>query len=132
MWRRAELALACLLGLAVAPVAAGAHEALNIEDEFVKGVFSPSFTPPPAGTYELPTIKRVPAFVLRDAGGHRVSTQAVTGGKVAVVSFIYTACSDRLGCPPASLTPPSLQARGQGGRLRGRRELLSISFHSPP
>ena len=50
MWRRAELALAFLLGLAVSPVAAGAHEALNLEDEFVKGVFSPSFTPPPAGT----------------------------------------------------------------------------------
>ena len=74
-------------------------------------MFSPSFTPPPAGTYELPAIKRVPAFVLRDAGGHRVSTQAVTAGKVAVVSFIYTACSDRLGCPLASLALQSLQAR---------------------
>ena len=50
MWRRAELVLAVLLGLVVSPVLAGAHEALNIEDEFVKGVFSPSFTAPPAGT----------------------------------------------------------------------------------
>jgi len=128
MWRRAELALALLLGLAVSPGAAGAHEALNIEDEFVKGVFSPSFTPPPAGTYELPAIKRVPAFVLRDAGGHRVSTQAVTAGKVAVVSFIYTACSDRLGCPLASLALQSLQARVKDEGLSGSVALLSISF----
>ena len=119
MWRRAELALAFLLVLAVSPGAAGAHEALNIEDEFVKGVFSPSFTPPPAGSYELPAIKRVPAFVLRDAGGHRVSTQAVTAGKVAVVSFIYTACSDRLGCPLASLALQSLQARVKDEGLSG-------------
>jgi cytochrome oxidase Cu insertion factor (SCO1/SenC/PrrC family) len=128
MWRRAELALAFLLGLVVAPGAAGAHEALNIGDEFVKGVFSPSFTPPPAGTYELPAIKRVPSFVLRDAGGHRVSTQAVTAGKVAVVSFIYTACSDRLGCPLASLALQSLQARVKDEGLSGSVTLLSISF----
>ncbi|MGZ3460466.1 MAG: SCO family protein, partial [Archangium sp.] len=128
MWRRAELALALLLGLAVSPGATGAHEALNIEDEFVKGVFSPSFTPPPAGTYALPAIKRVPAFVLRDAGGHRVSTQAVTAGKVAVVSFIYTACSDRLGCPLASLALQSLQARVKDEGLSGSVTLLSISF----
>jgi cytochrome oxidase Cu insertion factor (SCO1/SenC/PrrC family) len=128
MCRRAELALAFLLCLAVSPAAAGAHEALNLEDEFVKGVFSPSFTPPPAGTYELPAIKRVPAFVLRDAGGHRVSTQAVTAGKVAVVSFIYTACSDRLGCPLASLALQSLQARVRDEGLSESVALLSISF----
>jgi cytochrome oxidase Cu insertion factor (SCO1/SenC/PrrC family) len=128
MWRRAELALAFLLCLAVSPAAVGAHEALNLEDEFVKGVFSPSFTPPPAGTYKLPAIKRVPAFVLRDAGGHRVSTQTVTAGKVAVVSFIYTACSDRLGCPLASLALQSLQARVRDEGLSESVALLSISF----
>src|SRR5258705_11080696 len=128
MWRRAELALACLLGLAVAPVAAGAHEALNIEDEFVKGVFSPSFTPPPAGTYELPAIKRVPAFVLRDAGGHRVSTQAVTPGKGAGGSFIYTARSHRFGFPRASLSLQSLPARVKDEGLSGSGAPLSLRF----
>ena len=67
MPRRAELVFALLLSLGSAPTAVAAHEALNIEDEFVKGVFSPSFTPPAAGTYELPAIKRVPGFLLRDA-----------------------------------------------------------------
>jgi cytochrome oxidase Cu insertion factor (SCO1/SenC/PrrC family) len=57
-----------------------------------------------------------------------VSTQAVTAGKVAVVSFIYTACSDRLGCPLASLALQSLQARVKDEGLSGSVALLSISF----
>jgi hypothetical protein len=64
MLRRAELALALLVGLAVAPAAAAAHEALSLEDEFIKGVFSPNFMPPAAGSYELPAVKRVAGFVL--------------------------------------------------------------------
>jgi len=128
MRRRAELVFVLLLSLAAAPGAVVAHEALNIEDEFVKGVFSPSFTPPPPGTYELPAIKRVPGFVLRDAAGQRVSTQAITAGKVAVISFIYTACPDRLVCPLSSLALQSLQARVKDEGLSGRVALLSISF----
>jgi cytochrome oxidase Cu insertion factor (SCO1/SenC/PrrC family) len=128
MWRRAELVFALLLGVAAAPAASVAHEAVNIEDEYVKGVFSPSFTPPPAGTYELPPVKHVPAFILRDTAGHLVNTQAITAGKVVVVSFIYTACSDRLGCPLASLALQSLQARVKDEGLSGSVALLSISF----
>ena len=128
MRRRAELAFALLLSLASVPMAVAAHEALSIEDEFVKGVFSPSFTPPAAGTYELPAIKRVPGFLLRDAAGQRVNTQAITAGKVAVISFIYTACPERLGCPLASLALQNLQTRVKDEALGGHVALLSISF----
>jgi len=128
MRRRAELVVALLLSLAAAPGSALAHEALSIEDEFVKGVFSPNFTPPAAGTYELPAIRHVSDFVLRDASGRRVSTQTVTAGKVAVVSFIYTSCPDRLGCPLASLALQSLQTRVKDEGLGGHVALLSISF----
>jgi cytochrome oxidase Cu insertion factor (SCO1/SenC/PrrC family) len=126
MRRRADPVVALLLCLVAAP--AGAHEALNVEDEFVKGVFSPSFTPPAAGTYDLPAIKRVSSFVLRDASGQRVSTQTITAGKVAVISFIYTACPERLGCPLASLALQSLQTRVKDEGLDGSVALLSISF----
>jgi len=125
--RRAEVVLALCLALAW-PGDVLAHEAARLEDEFVKGVFSPSFTPPPAGSYELPPIKRVPGFVLRDSAGHSVNTQSVTGGKVAVVSFIYTACPERLGCPLASQALQSLQTRVKDEGLTGRVALLSISF----
>src|SRR5262250_2139917 len=109
MWRRAEIVTtALLLALTLASGAAQGHEALSLEEEFVKGVFSPSFTPPPAGTYDLPVLNRVPGFVLRDDTGHRIRTERLTAGKVTVVSFIYTACPERLGCPLASLALQSL------------------------
>jgi len=128
MLRRAELALALLVGLAVAPGAAAAHEALSLEDEFVKGVFSPNFVPPAAGSYELPAVKRVAGFVLKDSTGRAVDTERITAGKVAVVSFIYTACPERLGCPLASLALQDLQGRLKDEGLYRDVVLLSISF----
>jgi cytochrome oxidase Cu insertion factor (SCO1/SenC/PrrC family) len=128
MWRRADLAAALLVGLAVAPGVAGGHEAPSLEDEFVKGVFSPNFVPPTAGSYELPPVKRVAGFVLRDSMGRSVRTERITAGKVSVVSFIYTACPERLGCPLASLALQDLQGRLKEEGLDHDVALLSISF----
>jgi cytochrome oxidase Cu insertion factor (SCO1/SenC/PrrC family) len=110
----------------VAP--ARAHDAPRVDDEFIKGVFSPSFVPPPPGSYELPVISKVGSFVLRDVSGRSVSTDAVMAGKVAVVSFIYTACADRLGCPLASAVLRELQTRLRDEGLGGDTVLLTISF----
>ncbi|HET8576837.1 MAG TPA: SCO family protein, partial [Methylomirabilota bacterium] len=112
----------------MAPATVTAHEAASLEDEFVKGVFSPAFVPPAVGSYELPAIKRVPSFVLRDSSGREVNTRTIMAGKVAVVSFIYTACPERLGCPLASLALRDLQARLQDADLQARTVLISISF----
>ena len=128
MLRRAEHAFALCLALATAPAGARAHEALSLEDEFVKGVFSPNFVPPPPGSYELPPVKRVSAFVLKDSTGRQVDTGKLTAGKVAVVSFIYTACPERLGCPLASLALQDLQIRLKDEGLFRDVALLSISF----
>jgi cytochrome c peroxidase len=125
---RAKLALTLLVGLAAAPGAAAAHEALSLEDEFVKGVFSPNFVPPVPGSYELPAVKRVAGFVLRDSTGRAVNTREITAGKVAVVSFIYTACPERLGCPLASVALQDLQGRLKDEGLHRDVVLLSISF----
>ena len=97
-------------------------------DEFIQGAFAPAFVPPPAGSYELPAIKRVGAFTLRDTAGRPVDTRAATAGKIAVVSFIYTACPDRLGCPLASQTLRDLQARLLETGLVRQTALVSISF----
>jgi cytochrome oxidase Cu insertion factor (SCO1/SenC/PrrC family) len=125
--RQASLAL-LLAGAIVGAPAAGAHDAPQVDDEFIKGVFSPSFVPPPPGSYELPVVAKVGSFVLRDASGRSVSTSAVMSGKVAVVSFIYTACTDRLGCPLASAALRELQTRLRDEGLGGDAVLLTISF----
>lgn len=97
-------------------------------DEFIQGAFSPAFVPPAPGSYELPAIKQVSAFTLRDTTGRPVDTGTVMAGKIAVVSFIYTACPDRLGCPLASLTLRDLQARLRESKLDRETVLVSISF----
>src|SRR5712692_6776585 len=120
--------LAWVGGGLIVPPPVRAHEAVSLEEEFVKGVFSPAFTPPAAGSYDLPAVKRVPWVVLKDLTGRPVSTRQVTAGKVAVVSFIYTACPERLGYPLASLALQDLQAKLKDEGLWRRAMLLSISF----
>jgi cytochrome c peroxidase len=129
-WRGRLAPLAVLLACAGAggPPPARAHDAPPVEDEFIKGAFTPSFVPPPPGSYELPALARVGSFVLRDADGRRVSTDSVMAGKVAVVSFIYTACSDRLGCPLASTALRELQTRLRDAELERKAVLVTISF----
>ena len=58
--------LALMGGGLLVPPPVRAHEAVSVEEEFVKGVFSPAFTPPAAGSYELPAVKRVPGVILKD------------------------------------------------------------------
>src|SRR2546430_11124182 len=88
-------------GLGVPPPVR-AHEAVSVEEEFVKGVFSPAFTPPAAGSYDLPAAKRVPGVILKDLTGRSASTRRLTAGKVAVVRLTYTASPDRRCCPRAT------------------------------
>lgn len=105
-----------------------AHEIPGFEDTYIQGMFSPKFIPPAAGTYDLPVIRHVPAFVLIDAAGRRVNTGSLTHGKVAVVSFIYTTCSDRLGCPLAGMALRELQTKLVQEGLQDQAVLLSISL----
>lgn len=114
--------------VALTPLIAYAHEIPEFDAAYIQGVFSPQFTPPAPGTYDLPVIRRVSTFHLLDSAGRRVSTRAVMHGKVVVVSFIYTACSDRLGCPLASVALRELQAKLLQEGLQGRAVLLSISL----
>lgn len=123
--RLLPLALLCVCA-AVGPVAA--HDAPVVEDEFLKGAFAPSFVPPAPGTYELPVLGTVPALALRDADGRTISTASLMRGKVGIVSFVYTACADRLGCPLASAALRRVQERVRAEGLEGHVMLLTISF----
>src|SRR2546428_4831279 len=118
-------------GLGV-PAPVRAHEAVSVEEEFVKGVFSPAFTPPAAGSYELPAVKRVPGVILKDLTGRSASTRRVTAGKGAVVSFIYTACTEPLRFPLASPALQDLQAKLKAEGPERNTMPLSISLDPEP
>jgi len=126
MSRVARTAVAAAAALLVATAGSGAgadHAAHGAPEES-----PPRFEAPAPGSYELPAIKRVGAFTLRDTAGRAVDTRAVMAGKIAVVSFIYTACPDRLGCPLASQTLRDLQTRLRETGLARQTTLVSISF----
>ena len=135
-WRPLS-SLVLLAALAAGPTSA--HERPPAEEVYIQGDFTPRFTPPAPGTYELPAITRVGSFPVLERGralGLRVMTaratalrtQALLAGKIGVVSFIYTACSETLGCPLASEAMRRIQHQVAHEGLRERVVLLSVTF----
>jgi cytochrome oxidase Cu insertion factor (SCO1/SenC/PrrC family) len=114
-----------LIGVALAllAVAAGApaHE--------VGGPFQPDFVPPAPGTYVLQRIMRAPDGTVVDSRGRVTSLADVLAGKITVLGFIYTTCTDAAGCPFAYGVLVDLRARlDRVPALRDAVRLVSLSF----
>ena len=88
-----------------------------------------SYELPVAGSYELPPIDRVREHVLRDPEGEPGAVLGLEAGQCALVSFVYTHCTDASGCP---LSLASLQRldRALAARedLGPRVRLVTVSF----
>ena len=59
----------------------------------------PGFVPPPAGSYRLAHIMPAPDGTVLDTDDQTKPLARFTTGKVTVLSFMYTSCSDVWGCP---------------------------------
>jgi cytochrome c peroxidase len=95
----------------------------------VQDALQPQFTPPPPGTYTLPTIDTVTDHPLLDTAGRKVHLRDLTYGKVAIVSFMYTSCADVGGCPLAAAVLQQIDRRlSERPELAGQVTLLSVSF----
>jgi protein SCO1 len=87
------------------------------------------FVPPAAGTYQLQRIQRVPDALLLDAHARAHPLRDLTRGRVTLLTFFYTYCTDPWGCPFAYSLMMGLRERllsqpGAGDRVR----FVSISF----
>ncbi len=60
------------------------------------------FTPPPAGSYQLPVIDQAADGELLDIHNTDTHLHHLMGDKFVLLSFIYSACSDVNGCPLAT------------------------------
>lgn len=99
--RRLAAALAALAaGAVVAAADPAAPQAPRLE-----------FEPPAPGSYVLQHIQPTPDALLLDADGRTRSLAALTRGKVTLLSFFYTYCSDAWGCPYAYTTLTGLRER---------------------
>lgn len=122
---KARVSILCLV-LLLLPWVSHAHEAAV---HALHDALHPPFTPPAPGTYSLPPIDTVHDHLLLDSNGEPVRLFALTGGKIAVVSFMYTACSDVGGCPLAAAVLQRVdRALSERSELAARVALLSISF----
>ena len=87
------------------------------------------FVAPRPGTYVLQKIMRAPEGTVLDTNGNRKKLSAFTTGKVTVLSFIYTTCTDANGCPLALAILHDLrQQLEKTAEIRDKIRLVSLSF----
>lgn len=87
------------------------------------------FVPPAAGSYSLPVIQEsADGWVLeRDWLPHRLSSY--THGALTLLSFVYTYCTDPIGCPLAYETFDTIRSRVLADPVLSRQvRLVSLSF----
>jgi cytochrome oxidase Cu insertion factor (SCO1/SenC/PrrC family) len=91
--------------------------------------FRPEYVPPAAGSYRLPVIQRVGNHPLLDGSAQPTTLFDLKGNRLAVVAFIYTACTDAGGCPLSQATLLSLdRALGKDPELSRQAMLITVSF----
>ena len=87
------------------------------------------FVPNSAGTYQLQRIQQCPDAVLLNASASARRLSAYTRGKVTLLTFFYTYCTDAWGCPFAYQTMKTLRDRiASDASERSRVRFVSISF----
>ena len=87
------------------------------------------FAAPAPGSYALPPIQRVPQGWVLDIDGRRQPLSRYTTGRVTLLSFMYTYCTDPIGCPLAYETMMMIRARLLARPEFARRvQLVSLSF----
>jgi len=81
------------------------------------------------GTYELPVIKPAPDGNVLDTTGTSRRLHRLMAGKVVVLSFVYTQCSDARGCPLATAVLHQIhRATASDPVLAERLKLMTLSF----
>jgi protein SCO1 len=87
------------------------------------------FVPPAPGTYRLQRIQPVSDATLLDTSGHARRLIEATRGKVTLLTFFYSNCTDPLGCPFAFGTLHRLRAHlSPEPGVRNRVRLVSVSL----
>jgi len=87
------------------------------------------FEPPAPGTYTLHPIMRAPSGPVVDLKGRSRRLSEFTTGKITLLSFVYTRCSDAWGCPLAYRVFDAVGAAVErSSTLRSRVRLVTLSF----
>jgi cytochrome c peroxidase len=87
------------------------------------------YTPPAAGSYQLPALGKAVDGAVIDDKGRRLRLHELQGDKLVLMGFIYTHCPDINGCPLASYVMKQVQGRLlETPELAKQVRLVSLSF----
>ena len=128
-WATPTLLLLCSIFFISFPPPPAVAQDTDLATSAAQSALQPLFTPPAPGTYTLPPIDTVGDHRLLDSAGEQTSLFSLTAGKVAVVSFMYTACADVGGCPLAAAVLQQVdRLLSERPAIAKRVTLLSVSF----
>ena len=113
---------------AVALATLGITAAGAAQDERSVTLPQQQFTPPPAGSYALPPIQPAPRGRVLDDKGRAISLGGLLSGRITLLSFVYTHCTDPAGCPLAFTTLAAVRDRLATQPVAARAQLVSLSF----
>lgn len=84
---------------------------------------------PIAGSYALPAIKHASDGSVLDHTGRSHRLAKVTSGRITLLSFIFTSCSDPSGCPLAMGTLFEIYHASENSKVLGSNaRLVTLSF----
>lgn len=87
------------------------------------------FVPPAPGSYALPAIQDAADGWVLEGNWLPRRLSRYTHGAITLLSFVYTYCSDPIGCPLAYATFDAVKRKVLADpTLRGRVRLVSLSF----
>jgi cytochrome c peroxidase len=93
-------------------------------------VATTAFTPAVAGSYTLPVIAKAGDGKVLTSDNQPESLSKLMAGKLVLLSFIYTTCSDASGCPLATQVLHKISRRLQGQPdVLSRVRMLTLSFN---
>jgi len=87
------------------------------------------FDPPAPGSYTLPVIRPAADGKVLDTAGEGRTLYDIYDGKVVLLSFIYTRCTDAQGCPLATAVLYKIFGASKADRqLAENLRMISLSF----
>ncbi len=125
---RLESALAATLAFALAASPLGIADAGAAQGDERVAAPQQLFTPPPPGSYRLPPIQGVPRGRVLDESGRGRPLRDYLAGRITLLSFVYTHCTDPAGCPLAFSTLAAVRDRLAALPTATRTQLVSLSF----
>lgn len=128
------IAAALVASPGIGAVAEMDHGQMGMSGTAPKGLdFSRSdefnFDPPAPGSYKLPVIRQAADGRVLDIQGATQSLRALLSGKVTLLSFIYTRCTDAQGCPLATAVLYEISDASEVDPVLAKNlRMISLSF----